>query len=392
MRNKLFLLTIVTGLTLTAQIPDFRPPTPLFGAIMKNDAQAVRKLLAEGADPNQGQFFGQTPLVLAINNSNVPVVRELLQRGADVKATDQHGSTTLMRAVASETPDMALIADLIQRGVDPNVQNKLGETALSMAVKRGDMKTVERLKAAGASDTAAVREAVEKAVASLQKSGPQFVKVSGCVSCHHQSVPQIAYAAARQRGYKLDEAISTQQVKAVMALVRPIRQLLEKDAIALPNPGISISYLLLGLHAEGYAPDETTAAMALAVQRTQLPDGSFAVAGSRPPMEFSPFTSTALSIRALQLYGKDPEARIAAARQWLEQRSNPATQEERAMRLLGLAWAKADARVVERATADLSNGRLCDRSGAVRAESGRDRDGKPGLPKGNRVPAPHPTR
>ena len=53
-------------------------------------------------------------------------------------------------------------------------------------------------------------------------------------------------------------------------------------------------------------------------------------------------TATALSLRALQLYGHSPDARVQRAREWLCS-ATPRTTEERAMQLLGLAWAKAPA-------------------------------------------------
>jgi hypothetical protein len=127
---------------------------------------------------------------------------------------------------------------------------------------------------------------------------------------------------------------------------------MEKGTINLPNPGISVSYSLLGLAAEGYAPDETTSAMALAISRTQLQDGSFAVLPARPPLEASPFTSTALSIRALQLFGRDCDDQIARAREWLRQ-ARPTAQEDRAMKLLGLVWSKADAEDIKQASVEL---------------------------------------
>jgi N-acyl-D-amino-acid deacylase len=322
------------------------------GAVLRNDTPAVKKLLAEGADPNEGRFFGSPALLFAVINSNQPMVQEMLAHGADVKATDRHGSTTLMWAVGSESPEPALVEELLNRGVDPNTRNKLGESALTWAIRRGNMKLVERLKAAGASDASAIRHSVERAVALLQKSGPEFVKVSGCISCHHQSLPQMAYSAARQRGFRVDAAVSEQQVKAVIDMFQPVREQMEKGTIQLPNPGISVSYSLLGLGAEGYVPDETTNAMTLAISRTQLPDGSFAVLPARPPLEASPFTSTALSIRALQMFGRDCNDKIVRARAWLKQ-AQPVTQEDRAMRLFGLVWSKADAKDIEQASGEL---------------------------------------
>jgi hypothetical protein len=352
MRHRIILAVLISSLTVLGQIPDFKPPTPLFGAVLRNDAAAAQQLLRDGADPNEGRFFGSPALLFAIINSNRAMIQALLAAGADPKATDRHGSTTLMWAVGNESPDLTLVDDLLKRGVDPNVQNSLGESALTWAMRRGDIDAVGRLKAGGASDAAVVRRAVENAIALLQKSGPQFVKASGCVSCHHQSLPQMTYAAARERGFKVDDVVSGQQVKAVVAMFKPIREQMEKGTVTLPNPGISVSYSLLGIGAEGYAPDETTNAMALTIARTQLPDGSFGVLPARPPLEASPFTSTALSIRALQLFGHDSDEKIARARGWLRQ-ARPATQEDRAMRLFGLIWSKADTKDVAQAAVEL---------------------------------------
>jgi N-acyl-D-amino-acid deacylase len=371
MRYRAVLITMLTSLALPGQIPDFKPPTPLFGAILKGDTEGVKKLLEKGADPNEGRFFGSSALTLAIINSNPAIIRELLAHGADVNAVDRHGSTTLMWAVGAESPDPAVVKELLERGVDPNAQNKLGESALTWAIRRGDMSTVEQLKAAGASDAGAIRQAVESAIALLQKSGPQFVKVSGCTSCHHQSLPQMAYAAARERGFHVDAAVSQQQVKAVMAMFRPIREQMEKGTINLPNPGISAGYSLLGLGAEGYAPDETTTAMTLAIARTQMPDGSFGVLAARPPSEASAFTSTALGLRALEVYGQGFEDEIARAREWLL-RSRPSSQEDRTMRLLGLIWSRAEAKEIEQAAADVLAQQRAD--GGWAQLSGRESD------------------
>ena len=352
MGHRILLAALLTRLVCPGQIPDFKPSTPLLAAVLKSDTQATKKLLDEGADPNEGRFFGMSALMLAIINSNQPAVRALLDRGADPRATDRNGSTTLMWAVGSESPDPSLVQELLKRGVDPNAQNKLGESALTWASRRGNVSLVERLKAGGASDANAIRQSVENAIAVLQKSGPQFVKVSGCVSCHHQSLPQMAYAAARERGFRVDAAVSEQQVEAVVAMIKTFREPVEKGTVNLPNPGISVSYTLLGLAAEGYAPDDLTTAMTLAITRTQLPDGSFAVFPGRPPLEASRFTSTALSLRALQLFGRGCGDKIDKAREWLMQ-AQPDSQEARTMKLFGLVWSKADRKEIEKASVEL---------------------------------------
>jgi hypothetical protein len=360
-RRRLFGTAVFAALLsgLPAQFPDFKPSTPLLGAALKNDIESITRLLAAGADPNEARFFGWTALQIAVVHSNNGMAKTLLAHGADLAAADGNGNTTLMWAVGTEVPNPEMVEELLKRGADPNVKNKMGESALTWAVRRGNMETVTRLKAAGATDAAAIREAAEKAISILQKSAPQFVKVSGCTSCHHQSLPQMLSGAARKRGFTLDETIAAQQVKSVMAMFRPVREKLADGSAIPPNPGISVGYSLLGLEAEGYAPDETTAAMAMAILRTQLPDGSFAVLPARPPMEASWFTATALGLRSLQVYGRNAETSIARARDWLA-RTKASTNEDKTMRLLGLGWSNAAKAEIEGAAADLVAGQRSD--------------------------------
>jgi len=229
---------------------------------------------------------------------------------------------------------------LIRMGVDPNARNQKGETAMEWALRRGETPIVAALRKAGASDASLIRQSVEKAIALLQKSGPQFVKVSGCASCHNQNLPQMATAAARARGYAVDEAGASYSVKSVMATFKPVTADMAAGKPNIPDPAISVSYALVGLAAEKYVPDATTAAMAHLVSLMQMPDGSFTAFTARPPIESSVFTATALSIRSLQVYGADSAERVKRARAWLET-AQPVSGEDRAMQLLGLTWAGA---------------------------------------------------
>jgi hypothetical protein len=231
----------------------------------------------------------------------------MVEKGADIQAKDSIGSTMLMWAAFNDTGKTELVEELLKLGIDPNAKNKNGETALTWGLRRGYTPVITALKKGGASDTPMIKESVEKAVALLQKSGSQFVKVSGCTSCHHQSLPQMSVGMARERGFSVYEEISQQQVRAVLGMFRPMRESLLDGTSKFPNPPISMSYALIGLAAEGYAGDETTQAMAHMISTRQLPDGSFRILGARPPIESSNITATALSLRAIQLYGKEPE-------------------------------------------------------------------------------------
>jgi hypothetical protein len=351
--KRLLPVVIATALSAVAQMPNFTPPTPLIGAAMTNNTEAVRKLLAAGANPDEARFIGgRTPIFFAAMHGNRDMTEALMAKGADINATDDSGSTPLMWIAANEVADASLVEDYLLFGANLNIRNKMGETALTWAMRRGYTPVVELLKKAGATDNEVVKESAEKAIALLLKSGPQFVKVSGCYSCHNQSLPQMAYSAARTRGYAVEKAPAEYNVKAIIALFKPYIPELLKGTPAIPDPAISVSYALAGLAAENYQPDETTAAMAHLVSLQQLPDGSFGAFPARPPIESSLFSATALSLRSLQVYGKDPEPAVRKAAAWLAT-AKPRTTEERAMQLLGLAWADGDSAAIKRGAKDL---------------------------------------
>lgn len=332
---------LATAVGVHAQIPDFTPPTPLIGAVLGNNTAQVKKLLASGANPNEGQFFGSPALLWALRHHNTEMVQALIDAGADIKSTDAGGSTALMWAAYNESPDSTLVPMLLKLGADPNAKNKKGETALTWALSRGYTPTAQMLAAGGVTSNAAIRESAEKAIALLQKSGPGFLRVSGCTSCHNQSLPQMAWSIARERGLKVDEVIAEQQVQAIVAMFKPIKEGLAAGKVKLPNPPVSVGYSLVGMAAENYKPDSLTEITANVIAREQQADGSFPVLPGRPPLENSTFTGTALSLRALQFYGKDPQDRIERARQWLEN-AKPSTTEDRVMQLLGMTWAKSN--------------------------------------------------
>jgi hypothetical protein len=343
-------LAALASIAVYAQFPDFTPPTPLFRAATKNDLDEVKRLLREGADPNEGRFVGMTPVFFAIINRNPEMLRTMVAKGADVRATDGFGSTTLMWAAANEEAETEMVQALIKFGVDPSAGNKSGDTALTWAMRRGHTPVVELLTKSGANANNRVQDSVKRALGLLQKTGPQFIRVSGCTSCHNQSVPQMAVGLARERGVSVDDGNWKNQAQAVVAMFSSVRAEMQKGTDRIPDPTISVSYSLVGLHADGYAPDETTAAMAHLISTKQSADGSFpAIPAARPPMESSDFTGTALSLRALQAYGKNPEPAVARAREWLRSHT-PKTSEDRAMQLMGLAWAKADAADLQKAT------------------------------------------
>jgi hypothetical protein len=340
MRSKLLISLGLVG-TLMAQVPDFTPPTPLFGAVLHNNTAEASRLLATGADPNEARLLGFPAVFFPVAFRNAELFHAMVDKGADVQARDASGSTALMWAAFNEAGDATIVEELLRLGVDPNAKNQAGETALIWASRRGNTKVVEALEKAGASNPERARDAAAKAIALLQKTGTQFVRVSGCVSCHHNFLPQMTIAAARAHGLEVDERAARLTTEASLAAVKPLIEEAEKSADRIPDPSITVSYALLGFAANNYPADANTDAMARLVAHWQMEDGGFRAFPLRPPIESSHFTATALSLRALQLYGEDPETRVLRARSWLL-RSTPETNEDRAMQVLGLGWANAE--------------------------------------------------
>lgn len=355
---KLFAKILVTALVafisasvVLAQMPDFTPKTPLIGAILHNDIDEAKRLLAAGADPKQGAFAGLPPISLAAVRGNLELVRAMTAKGAALDARDRTGATPLMWAAFNETGDSAMVKELLRLGADPAAANNAGETALTWALKRGETPVVAALREAGLSDTPAVREPAQRAILLLERSSMQFTKSSGCYSCHHQALPQMAFSVARTRGLKTDEVDARQQIDGAVRVLKAVSSQAVSNRDRIPDPPIGISYTLLAMAAENYAPDETTDAMTRVIAAWQSADGAFyPLPPMRPPSEASPVSSTALSLRALQLYGKDVEEKIARARDWLTA-VDPQNTEDHAMRLLGLVWSTAGRPVIQRSAA-----------------------------------------
>src|SRR5262245_54612480 len=202
-----------------------------------------------------------------------------------------------------------------------------------------------------------IGNAIRKSLPLLGKTGPIFFQKSGCVSCHNVSLPSMAMVLASERGFAVDEAARKENIKAALAsgnFFEP-KDLMKLDEV--PGQTMTIGYTLLALSAEKYPGDALTDAMALWSASMQFRDGSWKWPAHRAPIEYSPFTGTALGLRTLQLYGppakrEEFEIRIARARHWLEQ-NTARDNEGRTFRLLGLAWAGAEKQVLKNVVDDL---------------------------------------
>jgi hypothetical protein len=124
----------------------------LWHAAAAGDAEAVRALLDEGADPRAADIDGEAPLHQAVRWGRSQVAEALLARGADPNARDPYGVTPLHLAARSSE---ALVDLLLRHGAEPGVTDGFGCTPLHDAAAAGQARVVERLIDGGADVNAA---------------------------------------------------------------------------------------------------------------------------------------------------------------------------------------------------------------------------------------------
>jgi ankyrin repeat protein len=300
-----------------------------------------------------------------------------IERGADPNGRDPEGRTALMLAASSDAIPVDTVKALIGRGADVNASTERGETALGFARLRGQTPLVDLLVKAGARDlsppaapvpaphpAASARAAVERSLPLLQRSDQTFLRKSGCVSCHNNSLTAMTTALARTRGFPVDDSIVAEQKQTVAAYLENWRERVLQN-MGIPGDADTVSYILLGLAAEDVPPDMATDAMAHYLRGRQHADGHWWILAHRPPIESSDIQVTATSLRALQAYAPRAHHRefaeaVRRAAVWLEG-ARPASTEDHAFRLLGLHWAGgADAGVLRSAARALVAGQRPD--------------------------------
>jgi ankyrin repeat protein len=103
------------------------------------DVRKVRLLLENGADVNKASLVGRTPLLVAAGTyGSIDTVRLLLDRGAAVNAADTTGLTPIVAAAGVN--DAAVVKLLVEKGANINARATVGAavTALMGAAGNGN--------------------------------------------------------------------------------------------------------------------------------------------------------------------------------------------------------------------------------------------------------------
>jgi uncharacterized protein len=118
-------------------------------AAQKQDAAALKKLIAQGADVNFAQGDGMTALHWAAEHGDSAMTTALLRAHANVKAATRIGAYTPLE-LASRSGSPAVVKALLAAGADPNRPDATGATALHLAAAAGNPDAVSALLEKGA--------------------------------------------------------------------------------------------------------------------------------------------------------------------------------------------------------------------------------------------------
>lgn len=114
----------------------------LITAARKSNVEAVKTLLAKGADVNAKTEYGATPLFFACDRGNAEIVKLLLAAGAEIDVRDTfYKSTPISWAVQRDQ------AEVVKLLIEKKPASR--EQTTAMAVSMGQAKTVQALLSLG---------------------------------------------------------------------------------------------------------------------------------------------------------------------------------------------------------------------------------------------------
>ena len=141
-------LTLAAPQALLEQIPPSRTEletySGLFAAAIKGDVNEIKRLLAQGANPNMRDENGRTPLHVAGHFGQYDAARALLAGKADVNALDKQRYDLI--TIAAVRDDAKMIRVALEGGGNPKaITSPYEGTALIAAAHLGHVDVVKTL-------------------------------------------------------------------------------------------------------------------------------------------------------------------------------------------------------------------------------------------------------
>ncbi len=132
---------LVESVTEGEGLSDAATESSIADAARGDDIEAVRALIADGADVNAAHGDGMTGLHWAALNGNGEMARLLIDAGAMLEAATRLGAHTPLHVAAKEGHG-EVVAILAEAGADPAAATETGATPLHFAAASGDARAV----------------------------------------------------------------------------------------------------------------------------------------------------------------------------------------------------------------------------------------------------------
>ncbi len=345
-----------------------RPGLGLTSAVRNKCAQCVQLLLPFAYQADKNNALGA-----AASAADLAQFQALQALGAilqPARGPARAGIPHIVRLASNEnaTPDM--LAALLRNGESIDAKSPAGDSALDWAAKHGETQAVKFLRERNApmqelpqampappSQVPNLKTALTRALPLLARADEIVLRQSGCITCHHNSLSAMSQELSERKKLAADKNAAERQRTAMRAYFAGWRER-ALQSIGIPGASDTVSYLLLGARAAQLPPDLSTDALAYYLLGQQRADGSWRIdPPARPPIEASSIQLSAVSMRALQTYAppslapRFQQAALAAAK-WLAS-ATPQTNEDWSFQLLGLSWAGASRKDLEKAAAGL---------------------------------------
>ncbi len=114
------------------------------GSYNAYDSNALKAMIAAGADVNIADKNGVTPLISTIYRSNLEAMQLLIKAGADVNARTRYNDQTALMVAASSRAPQEIFECLLGAGVDPAARSRDGKTFEELAKDAKTQEAIQR--------------------------------------------------------------------------------------------------------------------------------------------------------------------------------------------------------------------------------------------------------
>jgi len=197
--------------------------------------------------------------------------------------------------------------------------------------------------------TEQIRAAIRRSISPLEKASAGSAEQRKCFTCHHQSLPILALAAARKHDFPIDESNWKRQIRHTVSHLERGQQNY-RNGKGQGGRALTAGYALWALEVAGHKPDEVTSAVAHFLAEYQKQQGFWHHPGQRPPSSGSAFTTTYVALAGLSAFSTPQQQnainrRRESVRDWLI-KTQPKDTEDGVFRLRSLEVAGAPGHVI----------------------------------------------